>query len=94
MGVFINFYCGCVYLFLLFIYLFNVSILCIWYRDRTKDRRHLDRALTMFKQVLHKDSKNLYAANGIGKGSSSDMGTNYLHALRTSLYRLLLFSSC
>jgi len=36
-------------------------------RDRTKDKRHQDRALNYFKDVLHRDSKNLYAANGIGK---------------------------
>ena len=32
-----------------------------------QDKRHQDRALSYYKDVLHKDSKNLYAANGIGK---------------------------
>ena len=36
-------------------------------RDRTKDKRHQDRALSYYKDVLHRDAKNLYAANGIGK---------------------------
>ena len=37
------------------------------YRDRTKDKRHQDRALSYYKDVLHRDPKNLYAANGIGE---------------------------
>ena len=37
------------------------------HRDRTKDKRHQDRALSYYKDVLHRDPKNLYAANGIGK---------------------------
>ena len=39
----------------------------IYCRDRTKDKRHQDRALSYYKDVLHRDPKNLYAANGIGK---------------------------
>ena len=35
-------------------------------RDRTKDRRNQDRALEFYTTVLHKDSKNIFAANGIG----------------------------
>uniref|UniRef100_UPI00358F4B51 RNA polymerase-associated protein CTR9 homolog isoform X2 n=1 Tax=Myxine glutinosa TaxID=7769 RepID=UPI00358F4B51 len=35
-------------------------------RDKEKERRHQDRALAIYKQVLRNDSKNLYAANGIG----------------------------
>ena len=35
-------------------------------RDRTKDKRHQDRALSYYKDVLHRDPRNLYAANGIG----------------------------
>ncbi|KAM6359109.1 LOW QUALITY PROTEIN: RNA polymerase-associated protein CTR9 homolog [Alca torda] len=34
-------------------------------RDREKEKRHQDRALAIYKQVL-RISKNLYAANGIG----------------------------
>ena len=41
-------------------------ILCLSDRDRTKDKRHQDRALSYYKDVLHRDPKNLYAANGIG----------------------------
>ena len=36
-------------------------------RDRTKDKRHQDRALSYYKDVLHRDPKNLYATNGISK---------------------------
>ncbi|KAI4830553.1 hypothetical protein KUCAC02_002177 [Chaenocephalus aceratus] len=35
-------------------------------KDREKEKRHQDRALAIYKQVLRNDSKNLYAANGIG----------------------------
>uniref|UniRef100_A0A8C4PYM7 CTR9 homolog, Paf1/RNA polymerase II complex component n=1 Tax=Eptatretus burgeri TaxID=7764 RepID=A0A8C4PYM7_EPTBU len=35
-------------------------------RDKEKERRHQDRALAIYKQVLRNDPKNLYAANGIG----------------------------
>ncbi|XP_066276427.1 RNA polymerase-associated protein CTR9 homolog isoform X1 [Branchiostoma lanceolatum] len=35
-------------------------------RDKEKEKRHQDRALAMYKQVLRNDPKNLYAANGIG----------------------------
>ncbi|XP_069479751.1 RNA polymerase-associated protein CTR9 homolog [Ambystoma mexicanum] len=35
-------------------------------RDRDKEKRHQDRALAIYKQVLRNDAKNLYAANGIG----------------------------
>jgi RNA polymerase-associated protein CTR9 len=35
-------------------------------RDRTKDRRNQDRALEFYTNVLRKDSKNIFAANGIG----------------------------
>lgn len=32
----------------------------------TQEKRHQDRALAIYKQVLRNDAKNLYAANGIG----------------------------
>lgn len=35
-------------------------------RDKEKEKRHQDRALTMYKQVLRNDNRNLFAANGIG----------------------------
>ena len=36
-------------------------------RDKAKEKRHQDRALALYKQVLRYDSRNLYAANGIGE---------------------------
>ncbi|XP_078483653.1 RNA polymerase-associated protein CTR9 homolog isoform X2 [Ciona intestinalis] len=35
-------------------------------RDKEKEKRHQDRALAMYKQVLRNDPKNIFAANGIG----------------------------
>ena len=35
-------------------------------KDKSKEKRHQDRALALYKQVLRQDSRNLYAANGIG----------------------------
>ncbi|CAM1324980.1 CTR9 (predicted), partial [Pycnogonum litorale] len=35
-------------------------------RDKEKEKRHQDRALSMYKQVLRNDPKNIWAANGIG----------------------------
>ena len=31
-----------------------------------QEKRHQDRALAMYKQVLRNDPRNIYAANGIG----------------------------
>ncbi|KXJ22497.1 RNA polymerase-associated protein CTR9-like [Exaiptasia diaphana] len=36
-------------------------------RDKEKEKRHQDRALSLYKQVLRNDGRNLYAANGVGK---------------------------
>ena len=36
-------------------------------KDRSKEKRHQDRALALYKQVLRQDSRNIYAANGIGR---------------------------
>lgn len=36
-------------------------------RDKDKEKRHQDRALLMYKQVLCIDPRNIWAANGIGK---------------------------
>ena len=51
----------------------NLSLGNVWLqtlhtsaRDRAKDKKHLERALDYYKDVLRKDSRNLYAANGIG----------------------------
>jgi len=35
-------------------------------KDKEKEKRHQDRALGMYKQVLRNDPKNIWAANGIG----------------------------
>ncbi|KAK3600789.1 hypothetical protein CHS0354_009223 [Potamilus streckersoni] len=35
-------------------------------RDKEKEKRHQDRALAMYKQVLRNDDRNIWAANGIG----------------------------
>ncbi|RWS22039.1 RNA polymerase-associated protein CTR9-like protein, partial [Leptotrombidium deliense] len=35
-------------------------------KDKEKERRHQDRALQLYKQVLRLDPKNIWAANGIG----------------------------
>ena len=35
-------------------------------RDRSKEKRHQDRALSYFREVLKRNPKNLFAANGIG----------------------------
>ena len=36
-------------------------------KDKDKEKRHQDRALTMYKQVLRNDNRNIWAANGIGE---------------------------
>ena len=36
-------------------------------KDKLKEKCHQDRALSLYKQVLRQDARNLYAANGIGK---------------------------
>ncbi|KAG1676690.1 RNA polymerase-associated protein CTR9 [Nymphon striatum] len=35
-------------------------------REKEKEKRHQDRALSMYKQVLRNDPRNIWAANGIG----------------------------
>ncbi|GAB6031101.1 protein required for normal CLN1 and CLN2 G1 cyclin expression [Chamberlinius hualienensis] len=35
-------------------------------KDKEKEKRHQDRALGMYKQVLRNDPRNIWAANGIG----------------------------
>ena len=34
-------------------------------REKDKEKRHQDRALTLYKTVLKNDPKNIWAANGI-----------------------------
>lgn len=35
-------------------------------REKDREKRHQERALAMYKQVLKNDPKNIWAANGIG----------------------------
>ncbi|KAL4224746.1 protein required for normal CLN1 and CLN2 G1 cyclin expression [Mactra antiquata] len=35
-------------------------------KDKEKQKRHQDRALAMYKQVLRNDDRNIWAANGVG----------------------------
>lgn len=35
-------------------------------KDKDREKRHQDRALAMYKQVLRNDPKNIWAANGVG----------------------------
>lgn len=35
-------------------------------KDKEREKRHQERALSMYKQVLKIDPKNIWAANGIG----------------------------
>merc|ERR550532_3458493 len=35
-------------------------------RDKEKEKRHQDRALSMYKAVMRNDPRNIWAANGIG----------------------------
>lgn len=35
-------------------------------KDKEKEKRHQDRALSLYKQVLRQDGKNIWAANGVG----------------------------
>jgi hypothetical protein len=36
-------------------------------RDKEREKRHQDRALAMYKQVLRNDPRNIWATNGIGR---------------------------
>lgn len=35
-------------------------------KDKEKEKKYQERALTMYKQVLRNDPKNIWATNGIG----------------------------
>ncbi|KAK4337088.1 hypothetical protein RND71_044189 [Anisodus tanguticus] len=43
-----------------------LQILHIPNKDKEKEKRHQDRALSLYKTVLRSDPKNIWAANGIG----------------------------
>jgi RNA polymerase-associated protein CTR9 len=36
-------------------------------RDKEREKRHQDRALAMYKQVLRNDPRNIWASNGVGR---------------------------
>lgn len=55
-------------------------------RDKAKEKRHQDRALALYKQVLRNDARNLYAANGIG-----ELSANFLY-IQWHLYQILINS--
>ena len=42
----------------------GLNVLCY-----LQQKRHQDRALVMYKQVLRNDDRNIWAANGIGRSS-------------------------
>lgn len=46
-------------------------------RDKMKEKRHQERAIAMFKQVLRIDPRNIYAANGIGKSCGELNSTSF-----------------
>lgn len=66
-------------------------------RDKMKEKRHQERAIAMFKQVLRIDPRNIYAANGIGKpcGESNSMSFQITRSKSTkitpSYFRSTLF---
>ena len=35
-------------------------------KDKEREKKYQERALTMYKQVIRNDPKNIWAANGIG----------------------------
>ena len=55
-------------------------------RDKAKEKRHQDRALALYKQVLRNDARNLYAANGIG-----ELSAIFLY-IQWHLYQILINS--
>jgi len=44
---------------------------CQFWYSGLQQKRHQDRALAMYKQVLRNDDRNIWAANGIGKATIS-----------------------
>lgn len=48
-------------------------------KDKEKEKRHQDRALSLFKTVLRQDPKNIWAANGIGAVLANK---GYIHEAR------------
>lgn len=54
-----------------------------------QEKRHQERALAMYKQVLRNDDRNIWAANGIGKNKAINYDVCVLshHRLcKTSLF--------
>lgn len=55
-----------------------------------QEKRHQERALAMYKQVLRNDDRNIWAANGIGKNKPMNFNVCALshHRLcKTRLFR-------
>lgn len=59
-----------------------------------QEKRHQDRALAIYKQVLRNDAKNLYAANGIGALSSVYLlfNTTTLQLILANMIKHILFN--
>uniref|UniRef100_A0A8W8N0T7 Tetratricopeptide repeat protein 21A/21B fourth ARM domain-containing protein n=1 Tax=Magallana gigas TaxID=29159 RepID=A0A8W8N0T7_MAGGI len=57
-------------------------------RDKDKEKRHQERALAMYKQVLRNDDRNIWAANGIGKNKPMNFNVCVLSHHRLCKTRL------
>ena len=71
-----DFLCACKIM-----HLFSLQrlVVCNLVHVLLQDKRHQDRALSYYKDVLNKDSRNLYAANGIGIAQLS----TYMYSVQT-----------
>ena len=63
-------------------------------KDKSKEKRHQDRALALFKQVLRQDSRNLYAANGIGMFQRARRPRKEIGNMKIILYSIFSFTGC
>ena len=64
--------------------------------DKEKEKRHQDRAFSLYKQVLRADPKNLFAANGIGavlaqKGYTQEARDITAQVLTSKCYKICWF---
>jgi len=55
-----------------------------------QEKRHQDRALSMYKAVLRNDTRNIWAANGIGQYSS----TQYYQTVSGLVHRMSMLYCC
>ena len=77
----------------------NVALGNVWLqmvhmptKDQERLKRHQERALTLYKNVLRLDPKNIYAANGLGavlahRGYTSEGKINLSRWLRQPVYK-------